>query len=159
MSDSNETTPAAPDASIADGNACDWRPRAEIAHNMAQAKALKDKARAGGLRFEVQLAPSQALWLLGLIESGKFADPGEALFVMLGEQQDLEPHADLRKEILKRSLDAALNDPGPMIPLEDVFCDIRKKMEGPQPEPAVWQSWPGAGDAGKDTDKDALVPG
>ena len=43
-------------------------------------------------------------WLLGLIEKGTFRDPSETVFVILGQHQELEPHADLRCEILARSL-------------------------------------------------------
>ena len=39
-------------------------------------------------------------------KQGVFVDPSEAVFVMLGEQKDLEPHDDLRREILRRSLEA-----------------------------------------------------
>jgi hypothetical protein len=42
-----------------------------------------------------------------------FSDPGEAVFVMLGEDRDLEPHADLREELLRRTLQAAMEDPRP----------------------------------------------
>ena len=68
----------------------------------AQARALREQARKGGLRFDAYLPPSLAEWLLELIERGIFADPSEAVFVILGEHRDLEPHADLRREALKR---------------------------------------------------------
>src|SRR3546814_10318758 len=45
-----------------------------------QAKALREQARAGGLRFEAYLPPALADWLLERIERGTFADPGEAVF-------------------------------------------------------------------------------
>lgn len=122
------------------GESCDLRPRAEIAHNIAQAKALKPQAAKGGLAFEAWLPPQQALFLLGLVESGKFADPHEALFNLIGEAQDLAPHEDLRKELLKRSLDAALM-PGERVPIEDCVLDMRERIEGPRPEPAVWKEW------------------
>ena len=120
---------------------CDWRPRAEIAHNIAQAKTLREQAATGGLAFEAWLPPQQALWFLGLIEGGRFADPYEALFNLLGEAQDLAPHEDLRKELLKRSLDAALDNPGAPSPIEDCVLDMRGKMKGPQPDPAIWKDW------------------
>jgi hypothetical protein len=55
------------------------------------AAALKAQADAGGLRFEPYLPPDMAVWLLGLIERGSFMDPSEAVFVMLGEQQEPSP--------------------------------------------------------------------
>src|SRR3546814_8489822 len=44
-----------------------------------QAKALREQARAGGLRFEAYLTGDQADWLLERIERGMFADPSEAV--------------------------------------------------------------------------------
>ncbi len=125
------------------GMSCDLRPRAEIAYNVAQAKALRAQAEKGGLAFEAWLPPQQALWILDLIEHNKYGDPGEAVFNLLGEAQDLAPHDDLRKELLKRSLDAALNNPGPVVPIEACVPDMLSRMGGSQPEPAEWQDWPG----------------
>jgi antitoxin ParD1/3/4 len=64
---------------------------------VAQARTLRDQVRAGGLRFEAYLRPSLADWLLGHIERGTFRDPSEAVFVILGEQAELEVHPDLRE--------------------------------------------------------------
>ena len=66
----------------------------------AQARALREQARKGGLRFEAYLPPGLADWLLDLIERGVFADPSDAVFIILGEHRDLEPHSDLRLEVL-----------------------------------------------------------
>lgn len=62
----------------------------------------------------------------------------EAVFVMLGEQQELEPHADLRQELLKRSLQAALDDPRPGVSAEEFEKRMRDRLEAPRVEPAVW---------------------
>lgn len=72
------------------------------------------------MRFEAYLPPKLALWLLDLIEQGKFLDPSEAVFVILGEHKELEPHADLRRELLKRSIEAAADDPRPGISSEEM---------------------------------------
>jgi len=117
-----------------------WPSPEEKARNIAQAKALKDKALKGGLRFDAYLPPGLAEWLLGLIEQGVFVDPSEAVFVILGEHKDLEPHADLRRELLKRVLQAAMDDPRPSIPLEEVMERLRKLAAEPRPEPAEWRS-------------------
>jgi antitoxin ParD1/3/4 len=61
-----------------------------------------------------------------------------AVFVLLGEHVDLEPHTDLRQELLRRSLDAAINDSRPSIPAEQVHIELREKMTAPLLEPAVW---------------------
>jgi antitoxin ParD1/3/4 len=115
----------------------DW-PSAEIkAGSIAQAKALREQATKGGLHFEAYLPPGIAEWLLGLIEQGVFLDPSEAVFVILGEHQELEPHLDLRKEILERRLLSGLNDPG--IPAEEVFEELDKMLSRPMPETAVWK--------------------
>ena len=82
----------------------DWRMPADRARDIAQAMALQEQARKGGLRFEVFLPPGLAEWVLDFVERGVFVDPSEAVFVILGEHRDLEPHDDLRTEILKRSL-------------------------------------------------------
>jgi antitoxin ParD1/3/4 len=67
-----------------------------------------------------------------------FADPSEAVFVLLGEQNDLEPHADLRQESMRRLLQAAMDGPRPGTPAEEVLERLQQKMAGPSPEPAVW---------------------
>jgi hypothetical protein len=79
-----------------------------------------------------------AVRLLGLIEKGTFHDPSEAVFVILGEHRDLEPHTDLRREIHARSLQAAIDDPRPSIAAEEVFKDLRELRALPL-EPAVWE--------------------
>jgi antitoxin ParD1/3/4 len=117
----------------------DWRTADERAQDVAQARALKEQASKGGLRFETYLPSGLAAWVLDLVERGVFVDPSEAVFVMLGEHRDLEPHADLRRESLKRSLDAAVNDPRPTLSLEEVRERMKKLFDEPRPEPAVWQ--------------------
>jgi antitoxin ParD1/3/4 len=104
----------------------------------AQAAALQEQARAGGLRFEAYLPPGLANWILDKIARGVFADPSEAVFVLLGEQRDLEPHADLRQESLRRSVQAAMDDPRPGMPADAFLEKLRQEMAAPRPEPAVW---------------------
>src|SRR5438128_10939397 len=82
-----------------------------IAESSAQAHALKERAAEGGLRFDAYLPLALAEWLLGRIERGIFADPSEAVFVILGEYRELEPHADLREELLRRTVQAAIDEP------------------------------------------------
>ncbi len=117
----------------------DWRTAEERASDIAQAKALREQASKGGLRFEVYLPSGLADWLLDFVERGVFTDPSEAVFVILGEHKDLEPHADLREEILRRSLEAATNDPRPSIPGEEAMAQIARSLAEPRPEPAVWR--------------------
>lgn len=117
----------------------DWRTPADRARDIAQAKALREQACKGGLRFEVFLPPRLAEWVLDFVERGVFVDPSEAVFVILGEHRDLEPHGDLRTEILNRSLDASINDPRPPIPLDEFKKKMAARMAEPRPEPAVWR--------------------
>jgi len=130
-------SPLAPSAD-ADNNDDPLR-AADVAAGIAQAHAIREQARVGGLRFEAYLPSSLADWLLGLIEGGVFTYPSEAAFVMLGEAEDLEPHADLRAEILRRSCQAAMDDPRPRIPHEEFVERMRVQMSSPLPEPAVWR--------------------
>ena len=116
----------------------DWRTPADRARDIAQAKALRERACKGGLRFEVFLPYRLAEGVLDFVERGVFVDPAEAVFVILGEHKDLEPHSDLRTEILRRSLDASDNDPRPPIPLDEFKKKMTERMAEPRPEPAVW---------------------
>jgi antitoxin ParD1/3/4 len=117
----------------------DGWPSAEVkAKSIAQAKALRAQAEKGGLHFSAYLPPGLADWLLGLIEKGTFIDPSEAVFVMLQQAQELEPHHDLRRELLARMLQAAEDDPRPSIPAEEVFKELRELRALPL-EPAVWE--------------------
>ena len=106
---------------------------------IAQARALTEQAGTGGLRFEAYLPPDLAEWLLDLIERGVFADPSEAVFVILGEHRELEPHADLRQELLRRTVQAAIDDPRPPLSGEAVEKHFRELSAAPLPEPAVWR--------------------
>lgn len=116
-----------------------WPNPADKAHAVEQASRIRDQAAKGGLRFETYLPPSLALWLLDLIEQGQFIDPSEAVFVILGEHKELEPHADLRRELLKRSIEAATDDPRPGISGEEMNAQMRDMLKAPLPQPATWE--------------------
>jgi antitoxin ParD1/3/4 len=131
--DLRDDAPIVTEPDDADGEAVD-----AAALRMARVSAVREQASSGGLRFEAYLPSDQAGWLLDLIESGTFTDPSEAVFVMLGEQRDLEPHADLREELLNRCCQAALDDPCPRIPHEEVGAWLKRRMETPRQKPAVW---------------------
>jgi len=119
-----------------------WPGAEESARNIAQAKALKEQAKEAGLRFEVYLPPQLAEWLLGLIENETFASPSHATSVLLEAQRELEPHHDLRSELLKRRLAAATDDPSPGVPAEEVLAQMRARMAASHKPPAVWQKTP-----------------
>src|SRR3546814_3475241 len=77
-----------------------------------QAKALREQARAGGLRFEAYLTGDQADWLLERIERGMFADPSEAVFAIVKNFIEMEPNHDLSDELLRRRLEGAIKQIG-----------------------------------------------
>ena len=124
---------------MTDTDAPEWPDPADKAHAVEQAKQLRDQAAKGGLRFEAYLPPSLALWLLDLIEQDTFLDPSEAVFVILSEHEELEPHADLRGELFKRRIQAAVDDPRPGIPAEEVMKHLRELRKEPRQEPARWE--------------------
>lgn len=117
----------------------DWRTAAERESDIAQARALREQASKGGLRFEVFLPSGLAEWLLDFVERGVFTDPSKAVFVILGEHRELEPHADLREEILRRTLQARMDDPHPGFTLDEVKEHFDKLLSEPRAEPAVWR--------------------
>lgn len=125
---------------LPDDDGPDWRTPEQRADDTAQATALRQQASIGGLRFDVFLPSRLAAWVLDFVAQGVFTDPSEAVFVMLGEQQDLEPHKDLRNEILRRSLEASINDPHPGYSLEEAKERMCKVLAQPRPEPAVWRN-------------------
>jgi len=119
--------------------AWEWPSAEEKAENVAQAIALREQARLGGLRFDAYLPPGLADWLLGLVETGTFLDPSEAVFVLLQQQRELEPHQDLRRALRNRTLQAAMDDPRPTIPAQEVFRQLREERTS-SPDPAMWRN-------------------
>ncbi len=108
------------------------------AKGTAQAKRLRAAASAGGLRFNCFLPSDLADWVLGMVADGIFADPGEAVFVILCEHRELKPHRDLREELQRRMVQAAMDDPRPSIPHEEVLADIERWKTTPRAAPAQW---------------------
>ena len=105
-----------------------------------QAQALRTQAREGGLRFDAYLPSQLADWLLDMIERGIFHDPSEAVFVILGEHRELQPHQDLRDEMFRRSIQAAIDDPLPGTPHEEVMAMMQRLLAEARPEPAQWRT-------------------
>jgi antitoxin ParD1/3/4 len=118
-----------------------WPTPEEDAFNAAQVQALRDQVAAGGLRFESYLAPRQAVWLLDMIEKGVFVDPAHAIGVIVNEARELEPHHDLRSELIKRMITASIGDPRPGLTAEQVFAELNARMAVSRPEPARWAKW------------------
>ena len=88
-----------------------WKKTDETAQQrIDQARSLKDQAKTGGLKFETYLTPDLAEWVLDMVEEGIFIDPCEAVFVYMGQAKDIEPHDDLKKELLRRRIHEGIDD-------------------------------------------------
>src|SRR3546814_9426449 len=68
-----------------------------------------------------------------------FADPSEAVFAIVGNFRDLEPHRDLRDALLRRLLQAAVDDPRPGTPHEQVQAEMARRRVEPRAAPARWR--------------------
>lgn len=115
-----------------------WRSRKIRARASKQARVLRASAIDGGLRFQAYLPPELALWILDQIERGVFTDPSEAVFVLLDEARELEPHQDLRQELLKRRILSAANDSRTGVTFGEFMDKLEATRKKPRPEAAVW---------------------
>src|SRR3546814_17549570 len=106
-----------------------------------QANALREQARAGGFRFEAYLTGDQADWLLERIERGMFADPSEAVFALVKNFIDTEPHHALRDELLRRIMVREIKrgsgapEAGPGSDADRVVDELTRQMAAPRPAP------------------------
>src|SRR3546814_4046833 len=72
-------------------------------------------------------------WLLAQVERGHFVDPSEAVFAIVQNFIEMEPHRDLRDELLRRILDESvargLEDvkAGRVRPADEVFDGLDRK--------------------------------
>ncbi|MDP2080219.1 MAG: hypothetical protein U0934_15340 [Pseudotabrizicola sp.] len=123
---------------MTDGADETWPPKELREWANQQAQVARDAATEGGLRFQAYLPPELALWLLDRIEQGIFIDPSEAVFVLLVEARELEPHSDLRQELMKRRILSAADDPRPSIPADKFMAKLEATRKKLQPEPAIW---------------------
>lgn len=114
-----------------------WPETKETAQlRIEQARRLKKQARDGGLKFEAFLPSDIAEWVLEMVEQGEFIDPSEAVFVLMKQAKELHPHRDLRKELLKRSIEEGAK--GPFIDGEEAMESLRKRIES-RTETVIWQ--------------------
>jgi antitoxin ParD1/3/4 len=102
--------------------------------------SVRRQAGGGGLRFEAYLPPGQPAWVISLVEQEIFHSPSEAVFVAMQSFRELDDHPDLKRELLKRTLQnrMASVEEGGGIPAEEVMERVRNAMEGPRAEPVVW---------------------
>jgi hypothetical protein len=52
---------------------------------------------------------------------------------MFGEQQDLAAYPDLRRELLRRTVETAAADPGPSVSAEIAIAEVRVPLSAPRP--------------------------
>jgi antitoxin ParD1/3/4 len=102
--------------------------------------SVRRHATEGGLTFEAYLPPALAEWVIGLIEHAVFHSPSEAVFVAMQAFRELDDHPDLKQELLNRAIQKGINaaEEGRGIPAEEVMERLRKTMEEPRAESAVW---------------------
>lgn len=105
-----------------------------------QARSLKDQAKTGGLKFEAYLTPDLAEWVLDMVEDGIFLDPCEAVFVYMDQAKDIEPHVDLKKEILRRRIQDGVDDAkaGRTYTADEVKQHLEEARRR-RTAPAVWE--------------------
>ena len=102
--------------------------------------SVRRQAAEGGLTFEAYLPPTLAEWVIGLVEHEVFHSPSEAVFVAMQAFRELDDHPDLKQELLNRAIQKGIDsaEEGGGIPAEEVMERLRKAMEEPRAEPAVW---------------------
>ena len=102
--------------------------------------SVRRQAAEGGLRFEAYLPPGLAEWVISLVKQAVFHSPSEAAFVAMQSFQELEDHPDVKQELLARILQKGIDsmEEGGGMSAEEVMARLRKTMEGPRAEPAVW---------------------
>lgn len=105
-----------------------------------QARSLKEQAKTGGLKFETYLTPDLAEWVLDMVEDGVFIDPCEAIFVYMGQAKDIEPHDDLKEEIIRRRIQQGIDSAksGKTYTIDEVEQHLQVATER-MTEPAVWK--------------------
>jgi antitoxin ParD1/3/4 len=102
--------------------------------------SVRRQAAEGGLTFEAYLPPALAEWVIGLVEHEVFHSPAEAVFVAMQAFRELDDHPDLKQKLLSRAIQKGIDsaEEGGGIPAEEVMERLRKAMEEPRAEPAVW---------------------
>lgn len=118
----------------------EWASDQHYAVEAAQAAKVRPQAVVGGLRFDSYLTPAEAAWVLDEIERGRFLSPADIVFVAMQAFRELENYPDLKKELLRRKLQEAMDDPRPGIPADEAFERLEREMdEMEKHQPAVWR--------------------
>lgn len=123
-----------------DPNDGDIFPAAYRAAQQEQAARLKPAAEKAGLKFEAYLTPGDAEWVLARVENSVFLSPSELVSIAVHQFIEMHDYPDLRRELLHRTLQKAMDDPSPGIPMEEAFAEIRADIEEfKKYEPARWE--------------------
>jgi antitoxin ParD1/3/4 len=104
--------------------------------------SIRRQAAEGGLIFEAYLPSGLAAWVIGLVEQEVFQSPSEAVFVAMQSFRELEEHPDLKQELLNRAIQQGIDaaEQGGAVPAGEVMARLRKAVQGPRAEPAVWDT-------------------
>lgn len=98
--------------------------------------------RARGLTFEVFLPEGLADWLWTKLEAGVYKDPKEAAFIAFQDLMALDRHPRVRTELLKAMVNAAADEPGPGITIEEWRtkhnATLREYASTKPPAPRTW---------------------
>jgi antitoxin ParD1/3/4 len=102
--------------------------------------SLRRQAAEGGLTFEAYLPPGLAAWVINLVDQEVFRSPSEAVFVAMQSFRELDEHPDVKRELLHRTIQKGIDsaEQGGAMPAKDVMARLRKEIERPRAEPAVW---------------------
>jgi antitoxin ParD1/3/4 len=112
-------------------------PRADHSKDIA---SIRRQAAEGGLIFEAYLPPGLAAWVISLVEQEVFHSPAEAVFVAMQSFRELDEHPDVKQELLHRAIQQRIDaaEQGGAMPAGEVMARLRKAVQGPRAEPAVW---------------------
>ena len=104
-----------------------------------QVQSLREQVRTGGLKFETYLTPDLAEWILDMVENGVFIDPSEAVFTFIQQAHDLDPHDDLKEEIVRRRIEQGIQsaDEGRTYTMEEVREHL-DELDKKRTASAVW---------------------
>jgi antitoxin ParD1/3/4 len=113
----------------------------ETPFTRTEQRRIRAHILARGMTFKVFLPESIANWLRKKIRAGMFRDPAEAAFIAFQDLQELDRHPKVRQQLLGAMLQAAMDDPRPGKPDEQVLSRLRARTlryartKPPRPKP------------------------
>jgi antitoxin ParD1/3/4 len=75
-----------------------------------------------------------------MMEQGDFIDPSEAVFVLMGQAKEIEPHQDLKQEVFRRCIAQRIEEAekGHFYSAEEVWERLDKMIKETT-DPVIWQ--------------------